>query len=676
MCGFAGFVQTEASLAPEAMDAAVARMAHRLAHRGPDDFGSWIDAAAGVALGHRRLSIIDLSAEGHQPMVSRSGRYVVAFNGEIYNFAALRAELEPQGAWRGHSDTEVMLAAFDQWGVVAAFRRFNGMFALALWDRDERALYLARDRLGEKPLYYGWMGKTLLFGSELKALRAHPQWRGEVSRDALAAYMRLNVVPWPYSIYQGIAKLPPAHYVKVARAKCGVLPEPQAYWNLGTAARTGLANPLDDEAAAVTALDELLHDAVRIRTVADVPVGVFLSGGIDSSAVAAVMQAQSHRPIRSFSIGFTEEGFNEAVYAKAVARHLGTDHTELYVTPAHGLAVIPQLPEIYDEPFADASQIPTVLVSRLARSGVTVALSGDGGDELFGGYVRYFWGRRIWNRVGRVPYPLRRAAGRALGALPPHTWDRLLRGLSRILVSIGRQEITGDRIHKLADVLGAHSAAELYGGLISHWETPEAVVRNSREPVSALTDPAAWAMLDDFTMAMMYLDAMAYLPDDILTKVDRASMSVGLEARVPMLDHRVVEYAWRMPLQMKIRGNQGKWALRQVLYRYVPQELIDRPKMGFGVPIDAWLRGPLRGWAEELLAERRLREEGFLEPSVVRTKWLEHLGGGRNWQYELWDVLMFQAWLEHERAALPAGGERGSYQSIVDVAAGDNPDRP
>ena len=646
MCGFAGFLQSTQVVSADAMSAVVRRMADTLHHRGPDDSGAWADAPAGIALGHRRLSIIDLSPEGHQPMVSPSGRYVIAFNGEIYNFELLRSDLEADGfRWRGHSDTEVMLAAFERWGVGGALERFNGMFAFALWDRTERLLHLARDRMGEKPLYYGWCGGTLLFGSELKALRAHPAWNADIDRDALSSYLRHNCVPTPYSIYKGIAKLPAAHYLTVAPSS-GPAARPQPYWSLRAAAEAGVGKPIPaDENAAIDELDTLLRDAVRIRTVADVPVGVFLSGGIDSSTVVALMQAQSSRPVRSFSIGFDEEAYNEARHAKAVAKHLGTDHTELYVTPEQAMSVIPTLPDIYDEPFADSSQIPTILVSQLARKDVTVTLSGDGGDELFCGYVRYFWGRRIWNKIGRVPTGLRSLAGRALTAFSPQSWNTVMSGVTRLVPMSGLGELTGDRVHKLAEVLSVPSADVLYHGLVSHWPRPDTIVYGSTEPATALTDPDQRPALDDFTSRMMYLDALTYLPDDILVKVDRASMSVSLEARVPLLDHRVVEYAWRVPLSMKIRGDQGKWLLRQVLYRYVPRELIERPKMGFGVPIDSWLRGPLRGWAEDLLDERKLREAGHFDPAPIRQKWAEHLSGARNWQYWLWDILMFQAWL-------------------------------
>jgi len=652
VCGIAGFLDLARATDAATLAARAARMADALAHRGPDDAGVWVDAAAGVALGHRRLAIIDLSPEGHQPMLSADGRYVVVFNGEIYNYRALRQELAARGhRFRGHSDTEVLLAAVSQWGLEGALARFNGMFAFALWDRQARRLTLARDRLGEKPLYYGWMGRTFLFGSELKALRAHPAFQGTIDRGALALYLRHGYVPAPYSIYRGIHKLPPATWLTLAPAQAGHLPAPVPYWSARAAAEQGLADPFPGSPAEAAALLEaLLRDAVRLRLEADVPLGAFLSGGIDSSTVVALMQAQSAQPVRTFTIGFHAAAYNEAEEAKAVARHLGTAHTELYVTPAETLAVIPRLPTLYDEPFADSSQVPTFLVAQLARRHVTVCLSGDGGDELFGGYPRYFLGRTLWRGVGWLPRPLRRAAARGLTALRPEAWDRVLGGLDPLLPRRLRARQPGDKLHKLAEVLAADSPDALYHGIVSHWKAPAALVPGAAEPPTPLTTPDQQPALPDFTLRMMYLDTITYLPDDILVKVDRATMGVSLEARVPLLDHRVVELAWRLPLALKVRDGQGKWLLRQVLYKYVPRPLVERPKMGFGVPIDAWLRGPLREWAEALLDERRLRAEGFFDPRPIRQRWAEHLAGVRHWHHHLWDVLMFQAWLEQQAA--------------------------
>ena len=652
MCGLTGFYQYTTSGPPEQLRALVQRMNATLIHRGPDDVGDWVDAAAGIALAFRRLAIVDLSPAGHQPMASASGRYVLVFNGEVYNFQDLRRELQAQGCaphFRGHSDTEVILAAIEAWGLRKAVERFVGMFAMALWDRQERTLHLVRDRLGIKPLYYTWAGPTFLFGSELKALRAHPAFCAGIDRDALALYLRHNYIPAPYSIYKGVFKLPPGTILSVTAGK-NAMAQPVPYWSARTVAESGIAHPFTgSEEEAITELDGLLKEAVGLRMIADVPLGVFLSGGIDSSTVVALMQAQSRRPVRTFSIGFQEDSYNEAQHAKAVACHLGTDHTELYVTPEETMAVIPRLPMLYDEPFADASQIPTFLVSELARRHVTVSLSGDGGDELFAGYNRYFWGRSIWRQIGWMPRRLRGTAARTLAGVSPGAWDRMFHTAGAVLPKNLRQRNPGDKLAKLAEVMSADGPDAMYLALVSHWKEPAALVPGAFEPPTPLTQRDQWADLPDFTQRMMYLDTITYLPDDILVKVDRASMGVSLEARVPLLDHRVVEFAWRLPLSLKIRNEQGKWLLRQVLYRYVPREIIERPKTGFGVPLDVWLRGPLRDWAEALLAEQRLRAEGFFQPEPIRSKWAEHLAGRHNWQYYLWSVLMFQSWLEANR---------------------------
>ena len=654
MCGLTGFFQLRA-LGSEVHTETVRRMADRLLHRGPDDEGVWVDEVAGIALAHRRLSILDLSPAGHQPMASASGRYVIAFNGEIYNHLDLRAALAKADAgetalinWRGHSDTETLLAGFDAWGIRGTIERCVGMFAFAVWDRKERVLTLGRDRLGEKPLYYGRQGANFIFGSELKALKAHPSFQADIDRDALSLFMRHNYIPAPHSIYQGIYKLQPGHFLTVSAERHE--PVINAYWSLCDVAESGCRNSLDGSAQDVTdELERLLKSAVRQQMMADVPLGAFLSGGIDSSTVVALMQAQSDRPVKTFTIGFNEEGYNEAVHAKSVARHLGTEHTELYVMPQQALDVIPKLPNLYCEPFADSSQIPTFLVSQLAKQHVTVSLSGDAGDELFSGYNRYVLGQKLWGKLSRVPVGLRAVAASGIRALSPGTWNSIARPFQAMAPNSLRLANIGDKVHKGAGVLAARRIDDLYLGLLTHWN-PDEIVLNGREPATVLNGrPPLLSGLND-VQRMMALDAMTYLPDDILVKVDRASMGVSLESRVPFLDHRVVEFAWRIPQSMKLRNGVGKWILREVLYRHVPKELIERPKMGFGVPIDVWLRGPLKDWAEALLDEGRLRREGFFNPSPIRAKWAEHLSGKRNWQYLLWDVLMFQAWLEHQRS--------------------------
>ena len=638
MCGLTGFWDRRSASGGEELDAAVRRMGETLRHRGPDDGGSWVEAASGVALGFRRLAIIDLSPAGHQPMVSADGRYVIAFNGEIYNYRELRAELAlPAGRWRGSSDTEAMLEGFSRWGIAATLERLVGMFAIALWDRRERRLHLMRDRLGIKPLYWARFGPLVLFASELKALRAHPGWRPELDRDAMGAYLRFAYVPAPHTIYRGVRKLEPGCLLTIG----GEGDERSApFWSLGAVVAQGRAARRDlADGEAIEALDRLLREAVGRRMVADVPLGAFLSGGIDSSAVVALMQAQSARPVRSFTIGFHEAAYNEADQAKAVARHLGTDHTELYVEAGQARDVIPRLPDHYDEPFADSSQIPTVLVAELTRRHVTVALSGDGGDEIFAGYNRYVWAAALWRRLGWLPAPLRGAAGGLLRALPPAAWDSLF----ALIPSGARPRLAGDKLHKLAAILRADGADGLYRGLVSQWDDPAQLLAEGREPRGLLSDPAVAHAVPDFVERMRYVDTLTYLPDDVLTKVDRATMAVGLEARVPLIDHRVVAFAWGLPARMLIRGGVSKWLLRQVLYRYVPPALVERPKMGFGVPIDFWLRGSLRDWAEDLLAEPALRETG-LAPGPIRARWREHLAGGRNWQHPLWVILMLQAW--------------------------------
>lgn len=651
MCGIAGFLDNCTGLPGSDWQTVLCSVGQAISHRGPDDAGIWTDIGAGVGLVHRRLSILDLSAAGHQPMVSPSGRYVIVFNGEIYNHLDLRRLLrETRNAmldWRGHSDTETLLAGFDTLGIVGTVKRAVGMFAFAVWDKANHTLTLGRDRLGEKPLYYGWQGDTFLFGSELKALKAHPAFHAEIDRNALALMMRHNAIPAPYSIYQGVHKLLPGSLLTVSRQNRNA--QPQRYWDARQVVADGLAQPFigtpDD---AVEALDKLLRDAVARQMMADVPLGAFLSGGVDSSTIVALMQAQSSRPVKTFTIGFHEDGYNEAEHAKAVARHLGTDHTELYVTPRQALDVIPRLPSLYDEPFSDSSQIPTFLVSQMTRPHVTVSLSGDAGDELFGGYNRYVLGQRLWSKLSRMTVGTRRTLARMMTGFSPEGWNKLLGPVQTLLPMGMAQADIGSKLHKGAGVLAAQTPADLYRLLVSHWPQPAELVLGATEPPTMLTETGLQPQTDHFVHQMMALDLLTYLPDDILTKVDRAAMGVSLETRVPLLDHRVVEFAWRLPLDYKLRDGVGKWPLRQVLYKYVPKKLIERPKMGFGVPIDSWLRGPLRDWAESLLSESKLRQEGYFNAAPIRQKWTEHVSGKRNWQYHLWDVLMFQAWLEQQ----------------------------
>ena len=581
-------------------------------------------------------------------MDSASGRHTIIFNGEVYNSEEIRRELGDGYSWRGHSDTEVMLEAIERWGLPAAVRRFVGMFALALWDKTERTLFLARDRLGIKPVYYGFVGGDFVFASELKAIREYPGFEGIIDRDALALFMRHNYVPSPHCIYQGLHKLSPGHILvlKSPREK----PQVSCYWSAVDVAKTGCESQTQGDDLEITAqLEEKLTEAIRLRMIADVPLGAFLSGGVDSSAVVALMQAQSNRPVKTFTIGFHEEAYNEATHAKRVAEHLGTDHTELYVTPQEAMDVIPLLPAMYDEPFADVSQIPTYLVSKLARKTVTVSLSGDGGDELFGGYQRYLRTSTIWTSMRWAPRQARRMAARLIRSFSPARIDRMYGWVKPAIPSRKRSSAVGDKAHKLAGFMEAGNLDAIYMRALSHWE-PSDVVIGSNEPstVKQFLENSAWA--SHIEERMMLTDIANYLPDDILTKVDRASMAVSLEARVPVLDHRVVEFAWRLPLHFKIRNGISKWILRQVLYKYVPRVLIERPKMGFGVPIDSWLRGPLRQWADDLLCAKSLGRHGLFNVPVIRQKWEQHLSGARNWQYLLWDVLVFQDWFCHNVA--------------------------
>ncbi|WP_423141283.1 asparagine synthase (glutamine-hydrolyzing) [Parablastomonas sp. CN1-191] len=647
MCGFAGLFAPGGLSAADR--AALPAMGLPIVHRGPDAGDTWSDDPAGIGFVHRRLAIIDLSPAGAQPMASASGRYVIAYNGEIYNYPAIRAELDAAGkapAWRGHSDTEVLLAAIEAWGIEGALARSAGMFAFALWDREARRLTLARDRLGEKPLYYGWQGegaaRRLLFGSDLAALRAHPAFAAEIEPRAIAELCRKLYVPEPLSVYRGIAKLAPGTTVTIEAASGA---ETIARWyDLVAVAAAARRDPFaGDEQSAVDALDNVLGAAIERQMVSDVPLGAFLSGGIDSTTVVALMQRASPRPVKTFTIGFEDERFDEALHARKVAAHLGTEHHELRVAPADALAVIPQLAAIYSEPFADSSQIPTFLVSRMARAEVTVALSGDGGDEMFGGYNRHRYAQQTWPALSRIPRPLRSGAGRLIHAVSPAAWERALGRVSR-----GKVALVGDKLHKAADVLASGSVAELYGRLIAANPLVGELLRRSHSDAPpALGVTADWAPAE----TMMALDSLGYLPGDILVKVDRAAMAVSLETRVPFLDPGVVAFAWTLPIGMKIRGGETKWPLRALLDRFVPRALMERPKMGFGLPLAEWLRGPLRDWAEDLLDPRALRDGGLFDAAAVQQLWQLHVSGARNVEHRLWPVLMTQAWLAHEAAA-------------------------
>ena len=659
MCGIAGLLTPKSVNADRTLPI-VQNMTRSLAHRGPDAEGYWTEGE--LALGHRRLSILELSDAGAQPMRSESGRYVIVFNGEIYNHLDMRRDIAADGAapdWRGHSDTETILAGIEHWGLAEMLQRAKGMFALALWDRSEKRLSLARDRVGEKPLYWGWARQALVFGSELKALRAHPDCTRRVCHDALAQYLRFMYVPAPRSIHPGLYKLEPGTILTIDGAPPAGPPEQpirpggrhgsisiHRYWDLNAEIDAGAQNQIEDEGDAVAVLGEVLSKVIQRQMISDVPLGAFLSGGVDSSAIVALMQEQSAQPVQTFTIGFDEAAFDESPYAATVAHHLGTVHTKVRVTDADARDVIPHLPQLYDEPFADSSQIPTHLVCRAARQNVKVALTGDGGDELFGGYNRYFWAPKIWNRFALMPYPFRQGLGKVIRSVPLSIWDTAGSKYNRLRSESNGISRLGDKAHRLGHRLrNVKTTDDLYRSLVSEWTLEAGIMPGIyKDPNSQLEDPLSENCVDDPAMLMMVQDMRSYLPDDILCKVDRAAMGVGLETRTPFLDYDVIALSTRLPMAMKIRDGQGKWALRQVLYKHVPREIIERPKAGFAIPIGIWLRGPLRDWAEELLSHKQLKKDGFFDPDVVRQTWAEHLSERRDWTTRLWAILMFQAW--------------------------------
>tara|TARA_B110000438_G_scaffold302176_1_gene359071 strand:- start:529 stop:2505 length:1977 start_codon:yes stop_codon:yes gene_type:complete len=655
MCGFTGFLMSEAGKMNE-MEEVVSSMNSTLTHRGPDDKGLWIDNDEGIALGHRRLSILDLSSAGHQPMHSLSDRFTMVFNGEIYNHLEIRKKLESSKAnifhWKGHSDSETLLAAIEEWGLEKTLQLSIGMFSIALWDRDKRLLSLARDRFGEKPLYYGWVNKSFVFGSELKAIKAYPGFNNSICRRALSNYLHFMYVPAPQSIYVDIFKLEPGQYLEIeSKDITSQTVKIKKYWSLEEEIKEAQLNLFTNESEALETLESALNQSIKMQMLSDVPLGAFLSGGVDSSLIVALMQKHSSQSVKTFTVAFEESEFDESPFANEIARHLGTNHHELFVSSSEAQGVISKLPVIYDEPFADSSQIPTHLISMAAKKEVTVSLSGDAGDELFGGYNRYFWGPRIWSKISWMPFFMRNMISSSICSISQERWDLLGTSINKFQKSSQGISRLGDKAYKLSETLNnVKSIDDLYFNLISIWHDSSDIIKgldlSNSEAINSSKKYPRSLNFDDASSRMMFWDSLNYLPDDILCKVDRAAMACSLETRVPFLDHRVSKIAWQLPTNMKIRGNEGKWALRQILYRHVPRELIERPKAGFSIPLGSWLRGPLRQWAENLLTEDRLCREGYFYPEPIRKMWSDHLRGKRDWGHKLWTILMFQSWLE------------------------------
>ncbi|MFH2058531.1 MAG: asparagine synthase (glutamine-hydrolyzing) [Pseudomonadota bacterium] len=651
MCGIAGYYTQSSQMADS--ESVLRSMADQMIHRGPDDAGLWYDNLSGIGLAHRRLSIIDLSSEGHQPMHSISGRYTIVYNGEIYNFQDLRANKAFEDiTWRGNSDTEVLLAAIETWGVEKTLDCLNGMFAFALWDHQERSLILARDPMGKKPLFYGFNNNVFFFASELKALKAHPKFKPDIDRNVVSLLLRHSYIPAPYSIYKGIHKLIAGTFCRIGLddIRHHRLPEVKKYWDLNQIAVHGIENQfMGSHEDLENHLEGILAKAVSRRMISDVPLGAFLSGGIDSSLVVALMQKISAKPVKTFTIGFESKAYNEAESARQVAAHLGTDHTELFVTPEQALDVIPKLPRLFDEPFADSSQIPTYLVSKMTRNHVTVALSGDGGDEMFAGYNRHFWGRHLFEKMNLFPVSLRKTAAGLVKTLSPGKWNSIFSKLGSVLPEKYRQTMPGDKLAKLSEILTIKDRKQFYYHLTSWWKDPKSIMINAHEPKTVLNSFDDWVPMEDFTHLMQLMDMLTYLPDDILTKVDRSSMGASLEARAPFLDRDVVAFSWQIPLDTKISKHEGKIILKKLLYKYVPEQLVNRPKSGFGIPLDTWLRHELFEWASDLLSFDKLRRQGYFNPKLVSDAWSAHLSGKNNYQYHIWNILMFQAWLEEEK---------------------------